>query len=320
MGQITAQKPLDFTNSQIATIRRSVAAEANDLEFDTFINMAREYGLNPFKKQLHLIVYNKNDPQKRKVAIFPSRDGFRALAARQGDYRPASEKAQFETDESLKGSPENPAGLISCTTYLHKMDRNGQWNPVEGTAYWEEFAPISEQWEWYDKPDGKRGRRPTGKKAVNDTWAKMPRVMLQKCAEGQALRAGWPDAFSGLYDEAEFDQMQRHDRHMKDITPSDAVHQQEVHERQSRLGDPALLMVMDDSAVLQRVRLGDVADRAAEFIKENDPEAVYVWTERNKESLREFWAYSKNDALELNRLIEKKLAGTEFSKEKERTG
>ena len=80
MGEIM-HKPLDFTNSQIATIRRSVAAEANDIEFDTFINMAREYGLNPFKKQLHLIVYNRNDPKKRKVAIFPSRDGFRALAA-----------------------------------------------------------------------------------------------------------------------------------------------------------------------------------------------------------------------------------------------
>jgi len=32
----------------------------------------------------------------------------------------------------------------------------------------------------------------------------MPRLMLAKCAEMQALRAGWAAQYAGFYDQAEF--------------------------------------------------------------------------------------------------------------------
>jgi len=97
----------DFNGSQLITIRRTVAKDTNDTEFDLFMNAARSYGLDPFRKQISAIVFNKDKPDKRQMAIIVGRDGLRSIAQRCGDYRPASEPPKFEYDESLKG-PHNP--------------------------------------------------------------------------------------------------------------------------------------------------------------------------------------------------------------------
>lgn len=288
----------DFTASQLTTIKNTVAADTNDLEFDLFMNAARSYGLDPFRKQISAIVFNKKNADKRRMAIIVGRDGLRAIAARNGDYRPATERPQVEYDEALKG-PSNPKGIVSVSVQLWKQDKRGDWFPVYGEAYWDEFAPVKEIW----LPDENGRRAPSGTFEVDHTWAKMPIVMLTKCAEGQALRAGWPDQFGGLYAEEE---VQQHT--MQDVTPSEAVSQEAAHRRQNMLGNKALMMVFDDTGTLQRVPLGEVADRCAEFIRSNEPEAVYLWSIRNTESLREFWAESPNDALEIKKLVEAKTA------------
>lgn len=296
-------KQADFSATQLATIKRTVAKDANAEEFDLFMNMARSYGLDPFRKQLHIIIYNKDNPQKRNHAIFPSRDGFRVIASRQGDYRPASEKSDIEYDESLK-SPVNPLGIVSATVKLWKQDKmTREWFPVIGEAYWDEFAKISDDWQ-YDPEKGKRA--PTGKKCVTGNWATMGRVMIVKCAEGQALRAGWPDAFGGLYHEEEL--RNPDEPSFKDITPSDAVEREEMHQRQNRLGDRAIMMVMDSTGVLQRVPIGELFDRSVEFIKASTADEVYRWKLTNQVSLQEFWAAQPGDALELKREIEKATA------------
>ena len=94
-------------------------------------------------------------------------------------------------------SPLNPKGLVHCTIYLWQQDNTGQWFKVKGEADWDEFAPIAE--EWAEGEDGRR--RPTGKKVLDTSgnWAKMPKVMLEKCAEAQALRvsSSTPQAHCG---------------------------------------------------------------------------------------------------------------------------
>lgn len=300
----------DFTPAQIMTIRQTVAKEANDIEFDLFLGMAREYGLNPFKKQLHIIIYNKDNPEKRSHAIFPSRDGFRILAARQSDYRPAEGPAQFVIDESAKDPERNPLGIVSCGITLFKKDpSSGDWHPIYGECYWDEFAKVQEEWDWQDCDDGKRRRKPTGKFELTGGWKTMPRLMIQKCSESQALRSGWPDVFGGLYNIEEM--RMPGERLMKDITPdselspSQKVAKEAIHQRQNRLGDRAIMMVLDTTGVLQRVPIGEVYDRSMEFMNDATAEEIHRWAITNSVSLQEYWAVAPGDALELKKEIEK---------------
>jgi len=287
----------DFTPAQLTTIKNTVAKDTNALEFDLFMNAARSYGLDPFRKQISAIVFSKNDPRKRQMAIIVGRDGLRSIAARCGDYRPASGPAQIVYDEAAKSSV-NPKGIVSVGVTLFKQDNRGEWHPVYGEAFWDEFAPIKDEWA-YDQEAGQR--KPTGKQTVDGNWSKMPIVMLTKCAEGQALRAGWPDQFGNLYAEEE---MQAHTT--KDITPSDEIAREAAHRRENAIGGKGIMMVMDQSGVMERIKIGEVADRCAEFIKNNDPEEVYRWSIQNREPLREFWTAEPNDALEVKKAIEAK--------------
>jgi phage recombination protein Bet len=286
----------NYTAAQLTTIKNTVAKDTNDIEFDLFMNAARSYGLDPFRKQISAIVFNKKSPDKRQMAIIVGRDGLRTIAARCGDYRPASEKPEVEYSDAAKDPATNPKGIVSVSIKLWKQDKQGEWFPVYGEAYWDEFAPLKDQWD-YNPESGKR--EPTGRKTLEGNWSKMPIVMLTKCAEGQALRAGWPDQFGNLYAEEE---VQAH----KDITPSQEVEQEAQHRRQNLLGEKAIMMVMDETGRLERLPVGKVVDRCMEFIGENEPDAVYRWSLQNSEPLREFWAMQPNDALELKKVIEKK--------------
>ena len=104
-----------FTAAQIKTIKNTVAKDTNADEFDLFMEACRSYRLDPFRKQIHAVVYSKNSPDKRKMSIIVSRDGQRVIASRCKDYRPAEEPPFFEYDEALKGSPTNPKGIVSAT-------------------------------------------------------------------------------------------------------------------------------------------------------------------------------------------------------------
>lgn len=293
MGQIA-----HFTPQQLTTIKNTVARDTNQIEFDLFMEACRSYGLDPFRKQIHAVVYNKDREDRRKMTIIVSRDGLRVLASRCGDYRPASEPAQIVYDESAKG-PTNPKGIVSATVRLWKQDKRGEWFPVIGEAYWDEFAPLKD--EWGDDPQtGKR--RPTGKQTLDTSgnWAKMPIVMITKCAESQALRAGWPETFGNLYSEEEME------RFGEDTSASQAMAEYQRQEREKRVGGKGLLMVFDDTATLEKVPMGRVADRCIEFIKNAEPIEVHKFRVRNEQALRDFWAESPGDALELKKAMEAK--------------
>lgn len=289
-----------FTATQLRTIKNTVASDTNDLEFDLFMEACRSYGLDPFRKQIFAVVYSKENAAKRKMSIIVSRDGHRILAQRCRDYRPASEPPQFEYDDSLKG-PTNPKGIATCTVRLWKQDNRGEWYPVAGQADWDEFAPVKEEWV-YDQETNKR--KPSGNMTLDASgqWAKMPKVMLAKCAESQALRAGWPDQFGGVYSEEEMHRLET------EATATEALKQHDTEVRLKRLGGPGLMMVFDDSAVLEKVALGEVFDRVMAFLKDADPEECYKFSARNKMALTEFWGHDKAAALEIKKSMEAKAA------------
>lgn len=77
-----------YSRAQIDLIKRTVAADCDHTEFDLFMEVARRIGLDPFRKQIYAVVYNKDKPERRKMSIITGIDGYRAVAARSDRYRP----------------------------------------------------------------------------------------------------------------------------------------------------------------------------------------------------------------------------------------
>ncbi len=308
MNNVVAIRPQrtlrEFSGAQLSLIRRTVAADCNELEFDLFMEVARRVGLDPFRRQLHAIVHNKKDSEKRKLTIITGIDGFRAVAARNRDYRPDDEEPVIVYDDAEKNQDTNPRGIVKATVKAYKLAPDGQWFPVVGTAYWSEFSPLKEEWA-YSEDAGKR--QPTGRFTLDASslWRKMPHVLLPKCAEAQALRRGWPEDLSGIYASEEMEAST-----MLDVTPSAAVEQ---HEQEKRL---ALVHAKDTVPILwtagepiDAVPVGKLADKVAEFVGAAESVVqIETWERTNVAGLREFWALHKSDALELKKAIEARKA------------
>lgn len=317
MNNVVALQPQralrDYNPSQLALIRRTVAADTTADEFDMFIEVCKRVGLDPFRKQIYCLVYNKDNAEKRKVVFITAIDGLRAVADRSRAYRPDDQETQFEIDDTLKG-PSNPRGLVKAVVRAYKLAPDGQWHAVVGTAYWSEFAPMKEDAEggydwvdtgekWPDTGKPKKRKVPRGEITTvpSGKWGEMPFVMLAKCAEAQALRRGWPEDLSGIYAPEEMERTS-----MIDITPSAEIEQ---HEQEKRL---ALVHAKDTVPIqwvagdpIEAVPVGKLADRVAEFVgKAEAITQIEVWERTNVAGLREFWALHKSDALDLKKVIE----------------
>ena len=291
---------LTFTAPQIALIRRTVAKDCNQNEFDLYIEMCKARGLNPLLRHCYAFVFHKDNPEKRQMVIVVSIDGQRSLAERTGTYRPDDRAPRFENGAE-KDQKTNPLGLTyaEVTVYKHA---HGEWFPVTAVAYWDEVAPLKEIW----ATDEHGKRRPTGRYELDekkDAWRRMPRLMLSKCAEMAALRKAFPDAFSGLYGDGEMDRVEA-----IDLTPTEAANEAESQERFERIGGRnALTIDWLDGNELQRVAAGEFADKCLAFLKVNieEPMTVRTFQDRNRHAFREFWALHPGDALEIKKEIEK---------------
>ncbi len=294
-------------DAQLRIIRRTLAHDLYDPEFDLFIARCRNTGLDPFKRQICAVVYNKDNDERRKVTFITEIAGYRSLAEKAGNYRPAEsdDDEVLEVDPDAKDAATNPHGIVSATYYAYKQDSKGDWNRVRGKVFWEEYAPIVEKWE------GERGsRRPTGKYELQaGNWRKMGRHMLMKCAEAHALRKGWPDEIPGdLYTSDEMGRAEA-EQYDIDLTASQVIQEQDKAERKALLGGPSISLLWAPGTPMEGVPIGQVADRCFQFIDEQtDPDALRAWQETNAVGLRQFWADSKSDALAVKRAVDKRLA------------
>lgn len=278
---------------QLDLMRRTVAKDCNAAEFDLFIHTCKAVRLDPLRRQIYAFVFSKDDPKKRQMTIVTSIGGYRSIAERTGSYRPGRTETFF--DAALKDPATNPQGISHATATVFKYI-HGEWHAIEESAYWTEFAPIKEIWE---------NREPTGKFQLDrkkEGWTRMPRVMIEKCAEAKALRRGWPDDFDGLYSEDEMAQA-----HTIDLTATELADAAAADDRISRIGGPAITILWNDNEPLQRVPVGQAADRVLEFIAKNseEPSAIAVWEDRNRFALQELWALDKSAGLEVKKALEK---------------
>lgn len=219
-------------------------------------------------------------------------------------------------DELYPVDPANPEGIEKVTVRVFKFAQ-GEWHTVEAVAYWSEYAPIREEHEhehWEDTgdkwPDGKAKRRrvTSGAKVqkldTSGQWGKMPHGQLTKCCEALALRKAWPDDFSSLYVEEEFDR-----KKFIELNPSEIADLGVQEERLQKVEARNCLLISWTGAAneqLENVPLGQFADRAFEFIEKNknDPAVVLSFQHRNRAELNKFWGLHKGDALEIKKRVE----------------
>lgn len=312
----------EYSPAQLSLIKRTVAADCNDSEFSLFIEVAKRIGLDPFRRQIHAVVYSKDNAEKRKMSIITGIDGFRAVAARNRDYRPDDKEPEITYAEAVKNADTNPLGIVKAVTRAHKYGPDGQWHPVVGVAYWTEYAPIKEtadayDWVetgevWPDTQKPKKRKVPRGEvKAALDkkgNWFRMPHVMLAKCAEAQAIRKGWPEDLSGIYAHEE---MERVDA--LDLTAAESAGMHDQEQRQRLIGSHGSTAIWWRAGEpLEMVPLGQMFDRGCKFFRECESVTELTnWRDVNRVSLQDFWARAKSDALGLKAELEKRLTQLE---------
>lgn len=312
----------NFEPRQIALIKNTVAKDTNADEFNLFVEVARNKGLDPFLGQIIPMVFSKDNAAKRKLTIIISRDGQRVIAQRCGDYRPASKPAEYLIDPDKIDPATNPKGIITATVYLWKQDPHSKaWYEVCGQADWDEFAPLTSVpaggWKteetgetWQDSGRAKTRRVPVGeiKQQLDDSgnWARMPKLMIAKCAEMQALRAGWPEQFSGFYDEAEL--------HRAKILDANAAEVAENFATDQRLAlvnaQGTIPLVLDRvEGKIEFIAQGQFADTVLGWLKDAvSADDITAFEERNQNAFKQFWALEKADALALRKSIDARKA------------
>jgi phage recombination protein Bet len=290
------QRPRDYTPEQLSLVKRTVASDCTNDEFSLFVEVCRRVGLDPFRRHIYAVVYNKDKPDKRKMSIITGIDGFRAVAARNRDYRPDEAEPQIHYSDALKDPVTNPLGIEKAVVKAFKLSPDSEWHPVVGVAYWDEFAPIGDEW-GKDDITGKWGK--TGKQYLGGQWPRMARVMIAKCAEAQALRKGWPEDLSGVYVQEEMERAQT------ESTAAEMVEEYEKDQRMRALNSgESILIQWSAGEPLAPVPVGKFMDQCLGKIREFSGPQLNAWTEINRHSLKEFWAQHKSDALELKRAIE----------------
>lgn len=186
-GAIVRRDEAGFTESEVDLIKTQIAPGVTDGELKLFLHVCKSRHLDPFAKQIYAITreqWNADTRQReKKMTIMASIDGMRLTAKRGGIE--AIDEPEFEYDARLINSGSNPLGIVKASV---RVWRKGCERPTVGVAYWDEYAQT--------KRDG----------ALMGLWPKMPRTMIAKCAEAQALRKAAPEELSGLYAPEEMEQ------------------------------------------------------------------------------------------------------------------
>lgn len=95
-NQLSTTDSMWTQQQQIEAIKKIYAANANEGEFRTFIEIGKATGLNPFLREIWLVKYGNSAAQ-----IFVSRDGYRKVIGQNPNYLSHIVDAVYSNDEFL---------------------------------------------------------------------------------------------------------------------------------------------------------------------------------------------------------------------------
>lgn len=174
-----------FNKEQIELITNTIAKGATTQELQLFLMIAKRTGLDPFTRQIHFVKRRNKTADGRYVETGTTQcgiDGYRAIAEKSKTLA-GIDDAVFDTE---KDTHPNKA-TVTVWRFL-----NGQRVSFTASARWSEYAQTFQ---------GQNGQIKVG-----TMWAKMPYLMLAKCAEALALRKAFPNDLSGIYTNEEMAQ------------------------------------------------------------------------------------------------------------------
>lgn len=192
-----------WTPEQRHALAQLGCEDASDTELAVFFHQSVRTGLDPFAKQIYLVGRYDKRAGRKVHTIQTGIDGYRLIAMRTGKYDGADGPFFCGPDgvwsDVWLGS--TPPAAAKVTVFRKDAARG-----FTAVAMWTEYAQVNQQ------------GQPTA------MWARMPGVMLAKCAEALALRKAFPQDLSGIYTAEEMSQADSESViHIPATTPAPSV-------------------------------------------------------------------------------------------------
>lgn len=180
----------EYTAEHLGFIQGLVSKDMNKSELFVFLAFASKAQLNPLTQEIIPIVYDKNDPSKRRVGYIITRNGKRVVAHRQGDLDGITTKAIYVRKVTENVSTDSTAPkTIEKTVLCEAWEGGTLWGAtskvVRSGREYEITVPLTEY------------------NTNQNVWKFKPETMIKKVAESQALSLAYPELLGGTYDEAE---------------------------------------------------------------------------------------------------------------------